>query len=140
MTRVRVEELMTRHPIALPSVAPIRSAAEQMKKAGVGAITVEEGGVLRGILTDRDIVVRCLAEGWDPDKTAVGAICSNEPATLAPEDSLEHAVNLMRARAIRRAPVVSQGKLVGILSLGDLARDRDPTSVLASISQAAPGF
>src|SRR5690606_15950903 len=112
---------------------PVRAAAQEMKKAGVGAVIVEKNGKLCGIVTDRDIVVRCLADGANCDEMPLGAICSSELVTLSPRDSIDKAISLMRDKAVRRLPVVENGKAVGILSLGDLALARDPKSALGSI-------
>ena len=133
-----VDEVMTRHPKTLSDSAPVRAAAQAMKEAGVGAVIVEKNGKLCGIVTDRDIVVRCLAEGANCDETPVGAICSSELITLSPRDSIDKAISLMRDKAVRRIPVVENGRAVGILSLGDLALTRDPKSALGGISAAPP--
>jgi CBS domain-containing protein len=79
-----------------------------------------------------------LAEGRDPARTTVGEICSRELTTLGPSDSVHDAVTIMRDKAIRRLPVVDGGRPVGIVSLGDLAVERDPESVLGGISAAPP--
>jgi CBS domain-containing protein len=89
-------------------------------------------------VTDRDIVVRAVAAGKDLGKTPLREICSKEVFTLSPEDDLDEAVKLMREKAIRRVPVISDGTAVGILSLGDLAQERDRRSVLGQISAAPP--
>jgi CBS domain-containing protein len=98
---------------------------------------VEKNGALCGIVTDRDIVVRCVAEGGDCDEMTLASICSPHLATLSPNDQIGNAIELMRKKAIRRIPVVEDGKAVGILSLGDLALERDPKSALGGISAAA---
>jgi|SRR5690606_24794309 len=133
-----VEEVMTRNPKSLPAEASVRAAAEEMKHESVGAVVVQKDGKLCGIVTDRDIVVRCLAEGGDCDEMSLGDICSSELSTLSSRDSIDKAVSLMRKKAIRRIPVVDNGKAVGIVSLGDLALARDPKSALGGISAAAP--
>jgi CBS domain-containing protein len=99
---------------------------------------IVEKGQIQGILTDRDIVVRGLAEGRDPARTTVGEICSRELTVLSPTDSVGDAVKVMRDKAIRRLPVVEGGRPVGIVSLGDLAVERDPESALGGISAAPP--
>jgi CBS domain-containing protein len=104
----------------------------------VGDVLVMRGGSICGIVTDRDIVVRTVAEGRDPNRAMLGEICSRFLVQVAPDDPIERAVELMRARAVRRLPVVLDGTPVGIVSLGDLAAARDPESVLAEIS-GAPG-
>ena len=100
-------------------------------------IVIEHNQVC-GIVTDRDIAVRIVAEAQDPATTTLADICSHSLLTVTPTDSVEHAVRLMRTHAIRRLPVVEEGKAVGIVSLGDLAVERDPNSVLGEISAAPP--
>jgi len=104
----------------------------------VGAVVVLENGTLCGILTDRDIVVRCVAKGSNPEDITAGSICSEYLAVLSPGDTVDNAIALMAKKAIRRIPVVDNGRTVGILSLGDLAQNRDPRSALGGISSAAP--
>ena len=133
-----VSDIMTKAPVALSAEDTVRDAARHMRELNVGAIVVQKHGQLFGIITDRDIVVRCLARDGNCDSTLLGEICSPEVATLRPDDDVDHAVALMRAKAIRRIPVVKNGKAVGILSLGDLALERDPESALGKISGASP--
>lgn len=133
-----VSDIMTKAPVALSVEDTVRDAARHMRELNVGAIVVQKHGQLFGIVTDRDIVVRCLARDGNCDSTLLGEICSPEVATLRPDDEVDHAVALMRAKAIRRIPVVKNGKAVGILSLGDLALERDPESALGKISGASP--
>lgn len=133
-----VSDIMTKALVSLSAGDTVRDAARRMREANVGAIVVQKHGNLFGIVTDRDIVVRCLAHGGDCDEIRLEDICSAELATLRPDDEVDHAVRLMRDRAIRRVPVVKNGKAVGILSLGDLALERDPFSALGAISSAKP--
>jgi CBS domain-containing protein len=137
-TNRTVSDIMTKRLVSVNAGDTVREAAREMREADVGSIVVLQDGRLHGILTDRDIVVRCIAEGGDCDETHVAEICSPQVATLRPEDRLQYAVELMRDKAIRRIPVVRDGVPVGILSLGDLALERDPNSALGSISAAAP--
>ena len=90
------------------------------------------------MVTDRDIVVRTVAERQDPTTTTLADICSHSLLTVTPTDSVEEAVRLMRTHAIRRVPVVDGGQAVGLVSLGDLAVERDPGSALGEISGAPP--
>lgn len=135
-----VAEVMTPDPITMPADRTAVDAARVMKDADVGTIIItdETDGVC-GIATDRDIAVRVVAEGRDPQKTRLGDLATqNDIAVVAPNDPIDKAVQIMRERAIRRLPVVDKGRAVGIVSLGDLAQDRDPASALADISQAPP--
>ena len=133
-----VSDIMTKNLVSLSADDTVRDAARYMRQANVGAIVVQKHGNLFGIVTDRDIVVRCLAHGRDCDETPLSEICSADVTTLRPDDEVDHAVAIMRDKAIRRLPVVKNGKAVGILSLGDLALERDPFSALGAISGARP--
>ena len=133
-----IRDVMIPNPTALPSSATIPAAARAMRDNAIGAVVVMEESRLRGILTDRDIVVRAIAVDRDPATTTLGEICSQELTAVAPEDDVDRAVQLMRDRKLRRLPVLDEEMVVGIVSLGDLARERDPTSVLAEISAAPP--
>jgi CBS domain-containing protein len=133
-----IRELMTANPVALPSSSPLNEAAQQMKQRDIGDVIVLDGGTVCGVVTDRDIVVRALAEDKDPASTTLGEICSRDLISLSPSDSVEDAIRLMRERAIRRLPIVEAGQPVGIVSIGDLAVARDATSALADISSARP--
>jgi CBS domain-containing protein len=132
-----VRDVMTRNPICLSASTPIREAAQQMRDHNIGDVVVEKAGKLCGIVTDRDIVVRAIAEGKNVENTNLESICSKDVTALSPDQTDEDAVRLMREKKIRRLPVVENGKAVGIISLGDLAVDKDPRSVLAQVSAAA---
>jgi CBS domain-containing protein len=133
-----IREVMTRNPKALTQNATIMEAACAMRDNDIGDVVVLDNGRLCGILTDRDIVVRALAAGCDPNRTSVGEICSRALVTLTPEDSTGQAVRVMREHAIRRLPVEDGGRVVGIVTLGDVAVDADRRSALADISAAPP--
>lgn len=133
-----IRDVMTPQPWSVSPGTPVVEAARIMRKNDIGDIVVTEGRRLWGILTDRDIVVRALAEGLDPASTPVGEICSRDLTTVGPDDSVGHAVTLMREKAIRRLPVVEGEDVVGVVSLGDVAMDRDRRSCLADISAAPP--
>jgi CBS domain-containing protein len=133
-----LREIMTQNPVTVQTTDSVMAAARSMRDGNIGDVVVVERGQIQGILTDRDIVVRALAEGRDPTSTTVGEICSRELTTLSPSDSVNEAVKIMRERAIRRLPVVDGGRPVGIVSLGDLAVERDPESALGGISSAPP--
>jgi CBS domain-containing protein len=104
----------------------------------VGTVIVLESDRICGIVTDRDLVVRGLAQGGDPAATTLGQICSRTLTTVAPSDAVGEAVRLMREKAIRRLPVVENGQVVGIVSIGDLARKLERKSALGEISAAPP--
>jgi CBS domain-containing protein len=132
-----VRDIMTSKPEALEATATVMHAAELMRERNIGDVVVLEDDRLYGILTDRDIVVRVLAERGDPAAITVGEICSRDLTTISPTASLGTAVRLIREKAIRRLPVVEDdGMVVGIVSLGDLAAARDRKSALGDISAA----
>jgi CBS domain-containing protein len=133
-----IRDVMTPNPTALAQSATIMEAACAMRDNDIGDVVVLDNGRLCGILTDRDIVVRALAAGCDPNRTSVGEICSRALVTLAPEDSTGQAVRVMREHAIRRLPIEDDGRVVGIITLGDVAVDADRRSALADISAAPP--
>jgi CBS domain-containing protein len=135
----KVRELMSEQPITLTTATPIIEAARRMRAANVGSVVIEEDGRPCGIVTDRDIAVRAVADGRDPERTPVSEICSKDLTTVSPEDDLDRAIQVMREKAIRRLLVVdNRNQTVGILSLGDLALERDARSVLGQISAAPP--
>lgn len=132
-----IREVMTASPETVGITSTLKEAATKMKHQEAGAmVVVDESKKVVGILTDRDIAIRAVAEGRDARTTKVGDIASKHVRTLAPTDSVEEAVRLMREEKIRRLPVVEDGRPVGIVSIGDLAEERDPRSALADISRA----
>lgn len=135
----KVSNVMTRDPATCDAGDSLVDAAKAMRDGDFGAIVVTQGEAVHGILTDRDIVVRSVANGDDPSSTEIAAVCTANPTTLGPDDSIDEAVERIRAEDVRRLPVVdSDGKPVGIVSLGDLAVERDESSALADISAASP--
>jgi CBS domain-containing protein len=133
-----IRNVMKKDVFKLPPSATVADAAKTMRDSNVGTIVVEEQGRLFGLVTDRDIVVRALAAGRDPKSTRLSETCSKTLVSLKPDDDTDRAVELMRERSIRRIPVVENEKIVGIVSLGDLALERDRQSVLGHISAAPP--
>lgn len=131
-----IREVMTPNPVIVESKATVADAARQMRERNIGDVLVNKDGALCGIVTDRDLVTRCLADGRDPGSQAVEELCSGDLATLEADASIDDAVNLMQTRAIRRVPVMEGKTAIGIVSLGDLARERDPRSALGQISTA----
>jgi len=134
-----VRDLMTPNPSTVRAGASVVEAAKLMRDHDIGDVVVIEDDRLCGILTDRDIVVRGLAQGADPATTKVGDICSRDLTTVTPTTSVAQAIQVMRGKAIRRLPVVEDGgRVVGIVSIGDLAVERDRRSTLGEISAAPP--
>jgi CBS domain-containing protein len=133
-----VRDVMTTNVITLPSSATVTDAARRMRDSHVGAIVIERDGRLAGLVTDRDVAVRAVADGRDPNTMPVFDIATRECVTLSPEEGTDRAVEVMRQHCVRRIPVLEKGRVVGILSLGDLAIERDRESVLGHISAAVP--
>jgi CBS domain-containing protein len=133
-----IRDVMYANPITMSSTSTVAEAAQRMREDNIGDVIVVENDQLCGIVTDRDIVVRAIAEGRDPATAKLADICSRDMTTLSPTDTVEDAVRLMRDKAVRRLPVVEEGKPVGIVSLGDLAVTQDPHSTLGNISAASP--
>ncbi|MEU6089729.1 CBS domain-containing protein [Streptomyces sp. NPDC047085] len=133
-----VREIMTRDPVTVPEETPLAEVAQLMRQKAIGDVIVTEADHVRGLVTDRDLVVRALADQRDPALTVVGQVCSRDMVMCSSRDAVDDAIRLMREHAVRRLPVVDDGRLVGTLSLGDLAVDRDPHSALADISSARP--
>lgn len=125
----RVQDLMTPHPATIAPNASVREAAQLMLQHDVGPLPVVEGGKLVGIVTDRDLVVRVLADGRDPDSTQVKEACSRDPLTVSPEDSLERTLQLLAENQVRRVPVVDDERLVGIVAQADIARELESSRV-----------
>ncbi|HEX4818324.1 MAG TPA: CBS domain-containing protein [Nonomuraea sp.] len=130
-----VADVMTSHPATIEGDQPVAAAAALMRENDAGAVIVNDNGRLQGIITDRDITIRVVADEKGP-QTPVREACSPSVEAIGPDTSIDQAVRLMRSHAVRRLPVVEDGRAVGIVSLGDLAMERDPDSALADISAA----
>jgi CBS domain-containing protein len=131
-----VADIMTDEVVLVSSTTTLGEAAQYMRDRDIGDVVVQDAPGVQGIVTDRDIVIRAAAEGLSPDEVTVGEICTTDLATLRPDDPIDRAIQLMRERAVRRLPVVEEGLIVGVVSLGDLAIERDRGSALADISAA----
>jgi len=131
-----VTEVMSSGVETVPGDTTLVDAAQRMDRANIGdVLVVDSNGMLRGIVTDRDVAIRAVAGGQDPRNTRVGDVMS--PAvSVSPEATVEEAMEQMRERDIRRLPVVRGGKPVGVVSLGDVATSRTSRAVLADISSA----
>ncbi|HXU05157.1 MAG TPA: CBS domain-containing protein [Polyangia bacterium] len=135
----KVQQVMTSQPQSVRRTTTVRSAAEIMEREDVGSLpVVEDGGVLMGIVTDLDIVVRVVAAGRNVDEVSVGEILTEHPVLVFPDESLDHAMELMAKHQIRRLPVVYDTQLVGMLTQADIAqeaKDKQAGHVLEAISQ-----
>ena len=105
----QIRELMTPNPVALPGTASVHEAARAMRDAEIGDVIVIEHNQVCGIVTDRDIVIRLVAEAQDPATATLADLCSHALVTVRPTDTIEDAVRLMRTHAMRRLPVVAGG-------------------------------
>ena len=133
-----VRELMAEPVVTVTADATLTDAARMMRDADIGDVIVVKKTKPVGVLTDRDIVVRSVAENRTPGTVTAGEICTTDVVAVAPDAEISQAIALMRRAAVRRLPVTEMGELVGVLSLGELAIERDETSVLADISSAEP--
>lgn len=119
---MKVREIMTSRPISVGAEEPVSAAARLLGRCNLGAVPVcDSSGRVRGMVTDRDIALRCVAMGNSPD-IKVAEIMSRSIVCAEAEDSVENAARIMAARQIRRLPVTENGRLVGMLTLCDLAR------------------
>ena len=135
----QVQDIMTKHVHTVRPEATVLEVSRIMRDRRIGDVLVtDDDGSLCGIVTDRDIVVRAVAAGMPLDSTRVGEICTQELVQVDATASIEEIVTIMREHAIRRVPVVHGDKPIGIVSIGDLAKVKDPDSALAEISSAAP--
>ncbi|MET8446129.1 CBS domain-containing protein [Streptomyces sp. NPDC005209] len=135
-----IRDVMSPGAVAVEPMTTAEQAARLMRDQNVGDVLVSYDCDLFGVLTDRDIVVRVLADGRDPHTTTAGSVCSPPPVvTVDPDDTTDHAAELMRHHHVRRLPVVERGGCpVGVVSLGDLAAADDPHSALGEIRRADP--
>jgi CBS domain-containing protein len=130
-----VKDVMTP---AVQTVRPSQSlaeAAEVMKGEDVGTLPVVEEGRLAGILTDRDIVIRAVAERLDPQAVKVGEVASRELVTVEPEQDLDEALALMARHQVRRLPVLEEGRLVGMLAQADVALEAKEKKVGETVEE-----
>ena len=133
-----VREVMTPGVAAVRPDASLVEAAQLMRAQDIGDVLVTSDHQVIGVLTDRDITLRAVADGVDPLTVSAQAVCTPNPVVVGPDDAVTAAITLMRDHAIRRLPVVEDGHAVGMVSLGDLAGAQDPASALADISRAEP--
>ena len=123
-----VRDAMTASPTTIDANATAVDAARVMAAEDVGSLPVTEGDDLVGIVTDRDLVLHVLAKDVDPHKVVVSSICSENPVVVAPDDSLDVALQRMASDQVRRLPVVEDRRLVGILAQADVSRTVEPAA------------
>jgi CBS domain-containing protein len=133
-----VRDTMTANPRSITPGDPIVEAARLMRDEDIGSLPVTEEGRLVGMVTDRDIAVRVIAEGKSPESTTVGEVLSRDPVAAEPGQDLDEALRLMAQHQVRRLPVVEEDRLVGILAQADVAleeKDKKTGGLVESISQ-----
>lgn len=141
----QLRDVMSGEPAYLAADESIQRAAQLMQELDVGSLPVCDGRRLAGIVTDRDITIRCTASGQDPSKARVGDAMSSDPLWCTEDDSVESACRKMAEHQVRRLPVVNQDhQLVGMVSLGDLALKSEnaqgTSEALKEISQPTPNI
>ena len=140
MTTAR--EIMTGGADCVDAGDTLVEAARKMRDLGVGALPIcGEDHRLKGMLTDRDIVVNCIAEGGDPNTATAGELADGKPVTIGADDSIEEALHTMTEHAVRRLPVIDGTDLVGMVSQADIARalpDAKIGDLVDAISSAPP--
>lgn len=133
-----VGDFMTTRLVTMDGNDTLTAAAQEMRDRAIGDVIVTDGDDVIGIVTDRDITVRGVAENMDPDISRLNQITSNDIVTVSQYDDAVAAADLMRTYGVRRLPVIEEGRLIGLVSIGDLAVEREPQSVLADISADEP--
>ena len=123
-----IKDVMTSNPCTIDAEKSVAYAAKMLKEEGVGLAPIVEGDKLIGMLTDRDIAIRVVAEGRNPDQTKVREVASKQVVTIDPQQDLNEALRIMAKHQVRRLPVVEEdGKLVGVVAQADIAREGDDT-------------
>jgi CBS domain-containing protein len=131
----KIHDVMTPAPETVEADKPAAEAAKKMKQADAGMIPVVENGNLLGTVTDRDIALRVVAAGKDPQTTPVREIATTDPVTVQPDRSIAEALQLMARHQVRRLPVVEGGRLVGVVAQADVAREGDEREVGETVEQ-----
>jgi CBS domain-containing protein len=121
----QVRNVMTQNPTSCDPSTTAVEAAKVMASEDVGSVPVVKDSRLVGLVTDRDLVVRVLAEGRDPNSTTLGEIASSDLETVSPDDDLDTVLRKMASSQVRRLPVVEGDQLVGIVAQADVARQGD---------------
>jgi CBS domain-containing protein len=129
----QIRDVMTSNPTTCEPSTTVVEAAKVMASEDVGPVPVVEGGRLVGLVTDRDLVIRVIAEGRDPNSTTLGEIASSDLVTVQADTDLEEATRLMSQHQVRRLPVVEDSRLVGIVAQADVARTLEEEKVGAVV-------
>jgi CBS domain-containing protein len=121
-----IKDVMTSNPCTVDAGQSVAYAAKMMREEDVGLAPIVEGDKLIGMLTDRDIAIRVVAEGKSPDQVKVADVASKQVVTIDPQQDLEEALRIMGKHQVRRLAVVEEdGKLVGVVAQADIAREGD---------------
>ncbi|MBQ7015206.1 MAG: CBS domain-containing protein [Clostridia bacterium] len=123
---MKIKDIMTAKPLTLTTDSTVKEAAELMQKNDIGAIPItnSENEKLMGIITDRDIILRCISKDFDTNTTTVKDIMTENVITVCPENSITESSRIMAKNKVRRLPVCENGKVVGMVSLGDISRSK----------------
>lgn len=125
LEKMKINDIMSRNPITVPEIATVKETAELMRKNDIGAIPVTDGnGKISGIVTDRDIILRCVSQDLNTKAVTAGDIMTRNAVTVCPENSVTESARIMAKKQIRRLPVCENGKIVGMVSLGDISRSK----------------
>ncbi len=140
----KIAEVMSDRPRAVTPQTPVREAARLMEEEDIGSLpVVDEGKRLVGIVTDRDVAIRVVGRGLDPESTHVGEVASTDVVALSPDDDLDEALKLMAREQVRRLPiVVREYELVGVIAQADIARagkEKPTGEVVQAISEPPRG-
>lgn len=137
---MKVADIMSSEPITLTENDTAGKAAKLMEQHNIGSLPVVNGQELKGIITDRDIVLRCIAKGCEPTQTNASEIMSPYVASVSSDESVSSALSKMGEYQVQRLPVVDNGKLCGMLSLSDIARQRMYEEVSEAVAEIKSVF
>jgi signal-transduction protein with cAMP-binding, CBS, and nucleotidyltransferase domain len=135
---MKVRDVMTPAPIAVDPLSSVQEVARVMRDHNVGMVLVADPDQVFGLVTDRDLVVRGLAAGEDIRRTEVNSVCSAQLVVVEADKETGDAREAMETHTVRRLPVVENGDVVGVVTLGDIAAVSAPESTLGVISSAPP--
>ena len=137
-----VRDAMTEDPRSIGPSVSVVEAARLMREGDIGSLPITEDETLVGMITDRDITTRAVAEAADPGRTSVGEVCSHDLVSVEPDQDLDEALQLMARHQVRRLPVVENGRLVGIVAQADIAlraKEKQTGELLEAISEPSAG-
>ncbi|MDF2567009.1 MAG: putative signal transduction protein with domain [Oscillospiraceae bacterium] len=132
---MQVKDVMSQNVITVTQDDTVSNAAKLMNQHNIGAVPVVVNNNICGIVTDRDIVLRCVASGKSPDNCKVSDIMTSSTACVTPTHSVSDAIKLMSTEQVRRLPVLENGKLSGFVSLADIARTRNNPEIAQALSE-----